>query len=85
MVGWMRSFAVRAQAGTPQSIGGWLGSVPGSWASLEMELPEAARMLGRVTATLWELGEDGIREAALGSGPARWICSWQGPPGSQLL
>lgn len=82
---WIRDFAVRAQVGTSQPTGGWLGNVPGSWVSLEAELPEAARMLGRVTATLWELGEDGIWEAALGSGPARWIRSWQGPPGSQLL
>lgn len=81
----MRDFAVRAQAGTPQPTGGWLGTVPGSWAALEVELPEAARILGRVTATLWESGEDRIREAVLGSGPACWICSWQDPPGSQLL
>lgn len=82
---WMRDFTVRPQAGTPQPAGGWLGIVPGSWDALEVELPEAARMLGRMTATLWESGEDRIREAVLGSGPARWICSWQGPPGSQLL
>lgn len=82
---WMREVAVRAQAGTPQPTDDWLGNGPGSWAALEVELLEAARMFGRVTATLWELGEDGIREAAPGSGPACWICSWQGPPASQLL
>lgn len=69
----------------PQLDGGWLGQGPGSQAALEREVPGAARLAGGVAAALWEWGEDGVWEAALGSVSASSACSWPCPPGSQLL
>lgn len=47
-----RDFSLGVQVGAPRSTSGRLGNVPGSQAALEMEGPEAARLVGSVAAPL---------------------------------